>query len=133
MKITPWFLVITALFVTCLLTANIIAGKVADFGGQFLPAAVIVFPLSYIFGDVLTEVYGFRQARLAIWLGFFCNLVMVGFFWLGGLLPSAPFWPGQTAYDTILGVTPRLLVASFLAYLVGEFANAMVLARMKVA
>ena len=133
MKLTPWYLIITALFITCLLTANIIAGKIADFGGQFLPAAVIVFPLSYIFGDVLTEVYGFRQARLTIWLGFLCNLIMVAFFWLGGLLPAAPFWSGQPAYDTILGVTPRILGASFAAYLVGEFANSVVLARMKVA
>src|SRR5947209_4588034 len=70
MKLTPWYLLITSLFITCLLTANIIAGKIADFGGGlFLPAAVIVFPISYIFGDVLTEVYGFRQARLTIWIG----------------------------------------------------------------
>ena len=89
-KITPLYMLITALFITCLLTANIIAVKLADFGfGLFLPVAVIVFPLSYIFGDVLTEVYGFRQARLTIWLGFLCNLVMVVFFLLGGLLPAA--------------------------------------------
>src|SRR5215212_3995786 len=134
MKLTQWYLLVTSLFITCLLTANIIAGKIADFGGGlFLPAAVIVFPLSYIFGDVLTEVYGFRQARLTIWLGFLCNLVMVGFFWLGGLLPSAPFWADQSAYTAILGATPRILGASFAAYLVGELANSVVLAQMKVA
>ncbi len=77
--------------------------------------------------------YGFRRARQAIWLGFFCNLVAVLAIWLGGILPPAPVWDGQGAYEQILGYTPRLLLASFLAYLVGEFANSMVLSRMKVA
>jgi uncharacterized integral membrane protein (TIGR00697 family) len=77
--------------------------------------------------------YGFRRARQAIWLGFFCNLVAVLAIWLGGILPPAPVWDGQGAYERILGYTPRLLFASFLAYLVGEFANSIVLSRMKVA
>ncbi len=98
-----------------------------------MKAAVIVFPVSYILGDVLTEVYGYRAARHVIWLGFFCNLLAVIAIYLGGILPSAPFWQGQEAYETILGYTPRLLAASFVAYLVGEFANAIVLAKMKVA
>jgi len=94
---------------------------------------VVVFPISYICGDVLTEVYGYRAARRVIWLGFLCNLLAVAAIYLGGILPAAPFWQDQEAYEIILGYTPRLLGASFLAYLVGEFANSYVLARMKVA
>jgi uncharacterized integral membrane protein (TIGR00697 family) len=128
-----WFLIITALFVTCLLTANIIAVKRATFAGFTVPAGLVIFPLSYIFGDVLTEVYGFRRARLAIWLGFFCNLLMVAAIWAGGLLAPAPGWNDQAAYQSILGFTPRLLLASFIAYLIGEFCNSFVLAKLKVA
>jgi uncharacterized integral membrane protein (TIGR00697 family) len=141
------FPTVTALFVTCLLISNIMAVKIADFGqfpllGRlFLPAAVILFPVSYIFGDVLTEVYGYAKARQAIWIGFGCNLLAVAAIWAGGLLPSAPFWnaanggpeAAQRAYEAILGFTPRLLLASFVAYLAREFLNAFVLARLKVA
>jgi uncharacterized integral membrane protein (TIGR00697 family) len=124
--------VVTAVFVTTLLTANVIAGKLVDLAGFVVPAGIVVFPISYICGDVLTEVYGYRQARRVIWLGFGCNLLMVGAIWLGGVLPAAGFWDGQAAYERILGYTPRLLAASFVAYLVGEFANAYVLARLKI-
>ena len=130
---SKWFVLIAAIFVTCLITANIIAVKLASIAGFILPVAVIIFPLSYIVGDVLTEVYGYRQARQVIWLGFLCNLIAVIAIWLGGLLPAAPFWGGQDAYDTILGYAPRLLVASFIAYLIGEFSNAFVLAKLKIA
>lgn len=127
-----WFLSITTVFVTCLITANIIAVKLISVFGLILPVAVIIFPISYIVGDVLTEVYGYRQARRVIWLGFFCNLIAVIAIWVGQKLPPASFWDGQAAYERILGYTPRLLVASFLAYLVGEFANSFVLAKMKI-
>jgi queuosine precursor transporter len=132
-RATPWLVVVTALFVTSLLTANVIAVKLVALGGLVVPAGVVIFPLSYIFGDVLTEVYGYRQARRVIWLGFLCNLLMVAAIWVGGLLPAASFWDGQPAYERILGFTPRLLAASFAAYLVGEFANSYVLARLKIA
>lgn len=132
MKLSQWFVTIAALFVTCLITANVVAVKVVTVAGLIIPAGVVIFPLSYIIGDVLTEVYGFARARMVIWLGFGCNLVFVAAVWLGGLLPAATFWDGQVAYDRILGFTPRLLAASFAAYLVGEFANAFVLSRMKV-
>lgn len=127
-----WFVIIAAIFITSLIVANIIAVKLIDFFGFVLPAAVIIFPISYIFGDVLTEVYGYRRARQVIWLGFFCNLLAVIAIGLGQLLPAAPFWTGQAAYEQILGYTPRLLLASFLAYLLGEFVNAYVLAKMKI-
>ncbi len=127
------FVVLVAVFVSCLIAANITAVKLVVLGGLILPAAIVVFPISYIVGDVLTEVYGYGRARRVIWLGFLCNLVVVCAIFLGQVLPAAPFWDGQAAYERILGYAPRILMASFLAYLVGEFANAYVLARMKVA
>jgi uncharacterized integral membrane protein (TIGR00697 family) len=130
---SPWFVLIVAIFVTCLITANITAVKLVSVLGFVLPAAIVIFPVSYIFGDILTEVYGYRQARRVIWLGFLCNLVAVVAIWIGQILPSVSFWDGQAAYERILGYTPRLLIASFLAYLVGEFANSFVLAKMKIA
>jgi uncharacterized integral membrane protein (TIGR00697 family) len=132
-KHSSCFVIIAALFITCLISANIIAVKLIKVFGLVLPAAIIIFPISYICGDVLTEVYGYRQARKVIWLGFVCNLLAVAVFWLGDILPPAPFWDAQGAYERILGYTPRILLASFLAYLAGEFANAYVMARMKIA
>jgi len=128
-----WFLLVVATFITCLITANIIAVKLVDLGGLIVDAGIVIFPVSYIVGDVLTEVYGFKQARRVIWLGFFCNLLAVIGIVIGQGLPAAGFWDAQAAYDRILGYTPRLLIASFIAFLVGEFANSYVLARMKVA
>lgn len=133
LKYSHWFIIVVALFVTCLITANIIAVKLISVFGLVLPAAIIIFPISYILGDVLTEVYGYRQARRVIWLGFSCNLILVVAVWLGQLLPGASFWDGQAAYERILGYTPRILGASFVAYLVGEFSNSFVLAKMKIA
>lgn len=124
-------MVVSALFVTCLITANIIAVKLVSIFGHILPAAIIIFPLSYIIGDILTEVYGYRHARAVIWLGFLCNLVAVAAIWWGGLLTPAVFWQDQDAYDAILGQLPRLVAASFAAYLVGELANSTILAKMK--
>jgi queuosine precursor transporter len=136
-----WLPLITAVFVTTLIISNIIAVKIVTVAGLILPAAVILFPIAYIFGDILTEVYGYARARQVIWTGFFCNLLAVAAIWVGGLLPAAPFWTAgpfddpalaQQAYQAILGFTPRLLLASFFAYLVGEFLNAFVLARLKI-
>jgi len=133
MTVSHRFLAVAALFVTCLITANILIVKQISIGGVVLPAAIIIFPLSYIFGDVLTEVYGYHQARRVIWLGFLCNLLAVIAIWVGQILPPAPVFEAQNAYERILGSTPRFLLASFLAYLVGEFANSFVLAKMKIA
>ncbi len=132
MNISYRLVIIIAVFITCLITANIVAVKVISLGPFTLPAAIFVFPLSYIFGDVLTEVYGYRVARRVIWLGFICNLIFVFFAWVGQVLPAAVFWEGQGSYESILGYTPRLLGASFLGYLAGEFANSAILARMKI-
>jgi uncharacterized integral membrane protein (TIGR00697 family) len=127
------FVACAALFVTCLLAANTIAAKLIVVGGLVLSAAIVIFPVSYVVGDVLTEVWGYAVTRRVIWLGFGCNALMVLAVWLGGELPAAPFWSGQAAYQQILGQGPRILGASLAAYLVGEFANAFVLAKLKIA
>ena len=132
-RVTGLFLVLACVFVTLLVTSNIIAVKLIEVFGRVLPAAIILFPMTYILGDIFTEVYGFRFARRVIWLGFLCNAVAVAGFWAGGVLPAVSFWEGQDAYDAILGYTPRLLMASFAGYLVGEFANSIILSRLKVA
>ncbi len=125
---------ITALFVTTLVVSNVIAGKqVAFTAAVILPAAVILFPLTYILGDVLTEVYGYQRCRRVIWIGFACNAAAVAAIAIGGALPPAGFWDGQAAYVRTLGAVPRIVAASFLAYLVGEFVNSFVLAKLKVA
>ena len=132
MNVSHRFVIITAIFITCFLTANIVGVKVVNLSLFILPAAVVLFPLSYIIGDILTEVYGYRQARRVIWLGFLCNLIFVIFAWVGQVLPPAPGWEWQEAYESILGYTPRLLIASFCGYLAGEFGNSFVLAKMKI-
>ena len=127
------FVAIVALFVAALIASNIIAVKLVALGSLIAPAAVILFPVTYILGDILTEVYGFKAARRVIWLGFFANLLVAAAIWVAGALPAAGFWEGGDAWNTVLGQAPRILAASFIAYLIGEFANAYVLARMKVA
>jgi uncharacterized integral membrane protein (TIGR00697 family) len=132
MKVSHRLVIISALFVTCFITANIISVKMISLGPFIVFAGVFIFPLSYIVGDVLTEVYGYRIARRVIWLGFACNLIFVIFAWVGQVLPSPTAWELQGAYESILGYTPRLLVASFCGYFVGEFVNSFVLAKMKI-
>jgi uncharacterized integral membrane protein (TIGR00697 family) len=130
---TTWrLLAFAGLFITCLLTANVVSTKLMRTGGLILPAGVIVFPLSYALGDVLTEVYGYAAVRRIIWLGFACNLLMVAVIWLAGHLPPAPVWKGQAAFSEVFAQTPRILAASFLAYLGGSFANSYVLAKLKI-
>ncbi len=131
-ELSHLFVIFACLFVTSLLLSNIIAGKLIVIGKMVLPGAVILFPLAYIFGDVLTEVYGYRRARLIIWIGFACNILMVGVFFLVMVIPSPEFFAGEDAFATVLGMTPRVVMASLTAYLLGEFSNAAVLSRMKV-
>jgi uncharacterized integral membrane protein (TIGR00697 family) len=127
------FVAIAAFFVTALVVSNVIAVKLVEVSGRVFPAGLVVFPLSYLLGDVLTEVYGFRAARAVIWLGFACNLMAVLAIQAAIALPAAPFFGNDEAYDEILGTTWRLFLASLAAYLVGELVNSAVLARMKVA
>ena len=132
---------IAGMYVATLLVANTAASRPIQLGPLVFPGGIILFPIAYIFGDILTEVYGYAKARQAIWTGFFCNLLAVIAIWIAGWLPAAPFWSAgafkdpqsaQLAYQAILGFTPRLLLASFIAYLVGEFLNSLVLAKLKV-
>jgi uncharacterized integral membrane protein (TIGR00697 family) len=127
-----YFSIVTGVFVTCLIISNIITVKIVAVGDVVMSAAITIFPISYIFGDILTEVYGYARSRQVIWTGFACNLLAVLAIQIGAWLPAAPFWEGQAAYEQILGYAPRLLLASFIAYLVGEFTNSFVLAKLKI-
>ena len=123
---------LSVLFCTALVVSNIIAGKLyaAPFG-VVLTSAVWLFPIVYIIGDVLPEVYGLEVTKKIIWLGFFANIFAVAFFSLTLILPFPSFFEGQGAFQTVLGFTPRLLLASFCAYLVGTNSNAWVLVQIK--
>jgi queuosine precursor transporter len=130
--VSTLFVTITAFFVTALIAANVMSVKLVDFLGLEIDAGTIIFPVTYIFGDILTEVYGYGRARQVIWLGFFCNLLFVLAMLAGQVAPASSSFDAQPAYERILGYTPRLLLASFTAFLVGGFVNSYVLARLKV-
>lgn len=125
--------IITAFFVSILIISNVASTKITSIGPITLDAGTILFPLSYIFGDILTEVYGYSRARRVIWIGLLCNILMAVTFMLVQLLPPSPDWPNQHAYEVILGLTPRIVLASITAYFVGEFINSFILAKLKVA
>ncbi len=136
---------ITAMFVAVLLISNIAsAAKIVDWGVSVfgLPlafdAGTLLFPVSYIFGDILTEVYGYKRSRRVIWFGFFAAALMALTFWIVGLMPGEAAWQeyaGQTAYNAILGgvASGGIVLASLAAYWAGEFSNSVVLAKLKVA
>ncbi|KXK24356.1 MAG: hypothetical protein UZ15_CFX003000263 [Chloroflexi bacterium OLB15] len=134
---------IGAMFVTVLILSNLLSSaKIIDLNASIGPiplifdAGTLIFPISYIFGDILTEVYGYKASRRVIWTGFLAMVLMGIFVWLAGVLPGEAIWEsyaGQSAYDAILGGISGLIVASLIAYLAGEFSNSYVLARMKVA
>jgi len=127
-----YFDVVMALFVAVLLISNVASSKILVLGPFTFDGGTVLFPLSYIFGDILTEVYGYARSRKVIWTGFACTALMAGVFTLVGALPAAPGWTGQEAYQAILGQTPRIVLASLIAYFAGEFSNSLVLAKMKV-
>jgi uncharacterized integral membrane protein (TIGR00697 family) len=124
---------VTAAFVTVLLCANLIgASKVATLWGFTFGAGVLFFPISYIFGDILTEVYGYARARRVVWSGFGALGFASFMSWAVLRFPPAPGWPHQDAFDTVFGSTPRIVLASLIAYFCGEFCNSYVLAKMKI-
>ncbi len=124
---------VMALFVTILLCSNVIgAAKVATVWGFTFGAGVLFFPISYIFNDVLTEVYGYARARKVVWAGFGAIIFASFMSWVIVTLPPAPGWPDQQAYQTVFGQTPRIVFASLTAFFVGEFANSYVLAKLKI-
>lgn len=127
------FDVVMAAFVAILLLSNVIgAAKVATLGGWEFGAGILFFPLGYVIGDVLTEVYGYARARRCIWVGFSAMLFMAFMSWVVVSLPPAPGWTGQAAYESVFGQVPRIVFASIVAFWAGEFVNSYVLARMKV-
>ena len=127
-----YFDLIMAIFVAVLLISNVASSKILDLGPFTFDGGTILFPISYIFGDILTEVYGYSRSRRVIWIGFGCAVLMAVVLGIVGALPPAPGWEHQKAYLVILGQTPRIVVASLLAYFAGEFSNSYTLAKMKV-
>jgi uncharacterized integral membrane protein (TIGR00697 family) len=128
-----YFDFVMAAFVAILLLSNVIgAGKVAQLGGFTFGAGILFFPLSYVIGDVLTEVYGYGRARRCVWAGFIAVLFMAFMSWVVVALPPAASWGNQAAYEQVFGQVPRIVFASVAAFWAGEFVNAYVLARMKV-
>ncbi len=122
---------LVAAFVAVLLVSNIVAPKFIAWGPFRFSGAQLLFPLTYIFGDIFTEVYGYAGSRRAIWNGFFASAVMTVISVIVVALPPAPDWPHQAAYAIVLGSMPRVVIASLVAYWAGEFANSFVMARMK--
>jgi uncharacterized integral membrane protein (TIGR00697 family) len=130
-SISPLYLFFGILFSSCLLISNIVSVKLIMLGPWVVTAGVIVFPLSYIVNDVVSEVWGYRKARLIIWCGFLMNLLAITVYTLAIKMPSAPFWGGQQGFVVVLQNTPRLALASLAAYLVGSFVNSMIMSKMK--
>ena len=120
------------MFVVVLIISNLVAPKLIAIGAGRLSGAQILFPITYIFGDIFTEVYGYAASRRAIWTGFLASALLAGIGMTGGALPPAPEWPGQAAVEKGFNFVPRLVVASLIAYWCGEFANAFVMAKLKV-
>lgn len=129
---SPYYDYLLALFVAVLLISNIASSKILVLGPFTFDGGTILFPVSYIFGDVLTEVYGFRRARRVIWAGFFATALMALVLTVVSRLPAAEGWTHQASYDAILGQTPRIVAGSLVAYWAGEFSNSWIISRMKV-
>jgi uncharacterized integral membrane protein (TIGR00697 family) len=121
-----------SLFVAVLLISNVASSKILCLGPFTFDGGTILFPISYIFGDILTEVYGYVGSRKVIWTGFFCTGLMALVFAIVGALPPAPGWEAQEAYMAILGLTPRIVLGSLIAYFSGEFSNSYIMAKMKI-
>lgn len=132
MKKFHYYDLILAFFAAVLLISNLAATKLVAFGPIISDGGAVLFPLAYIFGDVLTEVYGYRYARRAIWTGFGVMLLAVIAFTIVRYVPSAPEYHDQAAFEAVLGFFPRIVLASLTAYLAGEFLNAYVLAKLKI-
>ena len=126
------FVILCSLNITCLLISNVITVKTINIFGLIYTAADVIFPITYILNDVFTEVYGFNKSRFVIWISFFCNLLMVILFQITIALPSNEQFEFQNDLINIVGSTPRILIASFISFLVGNFANSVLMSKMKV-
>lgn len=125
------FMLMGIVFCVCLVAANLFETKVVQAGPLSVTAGLLVFPISYIINDCIAEVWGFRKARLIIWMGFIMNFMVVVLGKVAVALPAAPFWDGEAHFDFVFGLAPRIAAASLTAFLVGSFTNAYVLSRMK--
>ena len=126
------FMVLGIVFCVCLVAANLLETKVVQFGPVSVTAGLLVFPVSYIINDCIAEVWGFRKARLIIWMGFLMNFMVVLLGQAAIALPAAPFWEGEESFNFVFGLAPRIAVASLTAFLAGSFTNAYVMSKMKI-
>lgn len=127
------FMILGVVFSVCLVAANLLEAKVVQVGPISVTAGLLVFPISYILNDCIAEVWGFRKARLIIWLGFLMNFMVVILGKIAVAMPAAPFWEGEESFNFVFGLAPRIAAASLTAFLVGSFINAFVMSKMKVA
>ena len=126
------FMLMGIFFVVCLIVSNLLETKIIQLGPITATAGLLVFPISYIINDCISEVWGYKKARLVIWSGFAMNFVVVGFAQLAVMIPAAPFWEGGESFNFVFGMTPRIVFASLCAFLVGSFLNAYVMSKMKI-
>ncbi len=131
-NVSVLFLFYSILFCVCLITANVLETKQISLGVFNITGGLIVFPVSYIINDCVCEVWGYRKARLLIWLGFAMNFLFVLFGAIADAIPGAPYWHNDEGFHAVFGLAPRIAVASFVAFLVGSFVNAYVMSRMKI-
>ena len=131
-QVSVLFMLFSMLFCVCLITANVLETKQMSFGPISITGGIIVFPISYIINDCVCEVWGYCKMRMLIWLGFFMNFLFVVFAAICDAIPGAPYWDNDAGFHAIFGLAPRITVASFVAFVVGSFANAYVMSRMKV-
>lgn len=133
-RVSVFFMLMGILFCVCLVASNLLETKVLQLGPVSLTAGFMVFPISYILNDCIAEVWGYRKARLIIWMGFLMNFFVVGLGLLAVALPAAPYWiENEPHFNFVFGLAPRMALASFTAFLVGSFLNAYVMSKMKLA
>lgn len=131
-QVSVLFMLFSILFCVCLIAANILETKQISVLGISLTGGLIVFPISYIINDCVCEVWGFQKARLLIWTGFAMNFFFVAMGALCDWIPGAPYWTNEAGFHAIFGLAPRVAAASFVAFIVGSFANAYVMSKMKI-
>jgi queuosine precursor transporter len=131
-RVYKYFDLLASIFIVVLLISNLVGQKICAFGPFRVSGAQLLFPITYIFGDVFTEVYGYAGSRRVIWIGFFASGLMALMGMLTVALPAAPEWHNQEAFATVFGIVPRMVMASLIAYWCGEFANSFTLAKMKI-
>lgn len=131
-QVSVTFMLLAVTFCVCLILANLLATKQIQFGPLNLTSGVLVFPVSYVVNDCITEVWGYRRAKLVIWTGFVMNFAFVLIAWLADMIPGAPYWTNQEGFHALFGLAPRVALASFAAFVVGSLMNAYVMSRMKI-